>query len=45
VAQTNPDKAPISSAKCFREIVQNTILKKNTMPTTLLLALPSHDNI
>jgi hypothetical protein len=22
VAQTNPDKAPISSAKCFREIVQ-----------------------
>jgi hypothetical protein len=36
VAQTNPDKAAISSAKCFREIVQKTKMKKNTMPTTLL---------
>jgi hypothetical protein len=37
VAQTNPDNAPISSAKCFREIVLKTKLKKNTMPTTLPL--------
>jgi hypothetical protein len=40
VVQTNPDDGPISYGKCFRESVKITKLKKNVLPTTLLLKSP-----